>query len=67
MSIKNAVTFSSFYVMIYIMIQYGNINMNSIIDSSDYNSFPKEFIKALFFTMKFDYNFGKLCKTKAML
>lgn len=47
MSIKNAVMFSSFYVMIYIMIPQGDINMNSIIDSSDYNSFPKEFIKTV--------------------
>lgn len=47
MSIKNAVMFSTFYVMIYIMIPQGDINMNSIIDSSDYNSFPKEFIKAV--------------------
>lgn len=47
MSIKNAVMFSSFYVMIYIIIPQGDINMNSIIDSSDYNSFPKEFIKTV--------------------
>lgn len=47
MSIKNAVMFSSFYVMIYIMIPQGDINMNSIIDSSDYNSLPKEFIKTV--------------------
>ena len=47
MSIKNAVMFSSFYVMIYMIIPQGDINMNSIIDSSDYNSFPKEFIKTV--------------------
>lgn len=29
------------------MIPQGDINMNSIIDSSDYNSFPKEFIKTV--------------------
>lgn len=29
------------------MIPQGDINMNSIIDSSDYNSFPKEFIKTI--------------------